>query len=217
MDAWVGQVVEALMSLDGATIYAIGFCVLLLCGFGLPVPEDITLLLMGYMTYHPMPDGALRPHADVFAAVAIGLAGVMIGDACMFTLGRKLGVRLVDRWPFKSLLGGGRLETAAGFLERNGAKVLFSARFMPGLRSVVFFTSGTLGISLGRFLIYDGLAALLSVPALVVSSWYWGEQFDQVIEKARTAENGLLIVILAVAAFWGLKTLWKRRKAKAAA
>ena len=216
MDGWVAEVTTALMSLDGLTIYGIGFSVLLLCGLGLPVPEDITLLLMGYMTYHPMPDGSARPHADVVVAVLIGLAGVMIGDGFMFTLGKRFGTRLIDRWPFRSILGGGRLEQATAFLQRNGAKVLFSARFMPGLRSVVFFTSGTLGIPLTRFVVFDGLAALLSVPALVVSSWYWGAEFDMVVQKARQAENGVLIVIVLIALYFGVKAWRARRKAAAA-
>lgn len=213
----VAPVIAYLASLSGATVYAMGFAVLLLCGLGLPVPEDITLLLMGYMTWLPLPDGSPRPYADVGVAVAVGLAGVMIGDGFMFTLGRRLGVRLVDRWPFSRILGGGRLEKAADFLRQHGAKVLFSARFMPGLRSVVFFTSGTLGISLGRFLLYDGLAALLSVPALVVSAWYWGAEFQMVVDKARQAEHGVLIVIMTVAGLWLAKSLWSRRRATNAA
>ncbi len=213
MDESVGAVINWLMSFDATTIYALGFGVLLLCGFGLPVPEDITLLLMGYMTYRALPDGTPRPGADVVVATCVGLAGVMIGDGCMFTLGRRLGVRLLGRWPFRSMFGRGRLEQAQGFLTRNGAKVLFSARFMPGLRSVVFFTSGTLGISFGRFLIYDGAAALLSVPALVFSSWYWGAQFDEVVAKARAAEHGILAVILLLAAFFGVRA-WRAQRAK---
>jgi membrane protein DedA with SNARE-associated domain len=213
MDAWIQPLIDALMSLDGLTIYGIGFAVLLACGFGLPIPEDITLLLMGYMTYHPMPDGGARPHAHVAVAVVVGLLGVMIGDGCMFTLGRRYGDRLIDRWPFRMILGDGRLPKATEFLQRNGAKVLFSARFTPGLRSVVFFTSGTLGIPLGRFLLYDGLAALLSVPALVVSAWYWGAQFDEVVARARQAENGLLIVIVVVALALVARALLKRREA----
>ena len=62
MDGWVTEITTALMSLDGLTIYGIGFSVLLLCGLGLPVPEDITLLLMGYMVaslWHTQPSAQL--------------------------------------------------------------------------------------------------------------------------------------------------------------
>lgn len=217
MPGWFADVVTWLMSLDGATIYVIGFTVLLACGLGLPVPEDITLVLMGYMTYESMPDGSPRDNANVVIATLVGLSGVMIGDGFMFFLGRKFGERLVNIWPFRPMLADGRRQKAERFLNTNGPKVLFSARFMPGLRSVVFFTSGTLGIRFSRFVLYDGFAALISVPLLVVSAWYWGAQIDAVITYARQAEHGILGVIVGVALLWGAKSWWKSRKKGAGA
>ena len=213
MEAWIPQAIDFFASMDGATIYGAGFAVLLLCGLGLPIPEDITLLLMGYMTYQSMPDGAARPHASIVTALAVGLLGVLVGDGFMFFLGRRFGVRLLERWPFSSLGANGRLARARAFLQRNGPKVLFSARFMPGVRSIVFLTSGTLGIRYPVFLFYDGIAALISVPALVLAAWHWGAQFDRVIEKARTAENGVLILILVAVGVVVAKQLWSKRSA----
>ncbi|MSP91336.1 MAG: DedA family protein [Myxococcales bacterium] len=213
MDGVFGQIWERLATVDITSVWAFCFGILLLCGFGLPVPEDITLVTMGYMT-HRLVDGV--PGADgrvsVAIAVAIGMAGVLIGDACMFTLGSKLGGRLLTRWPFRTLFGKGRLERATTFLQEHGPKVLFSARFMPGLRSVVFFTSGTLQVRLRTFLWYDGLAALLSVPALVLSSWYWGAQIDVVIAKAQAAEHGIVAVIGLVVLAVVAKSWWSERK-----
>ncbi len=211
MESWIIEFVDYLMSMDALAIYGLGFTVLLACGLGVPIPEDITLLLMGYMTYHAMPDGSPRPHASVTLAVLVGLAGVMIGDGFIFYMGHRFGVKLLDKWPFSRMLGGGRLERARRFINKNGPKVLFSARFMPGLRSVVFFTSATLAIPYRRFLIYDGLAALLSVPALVLAAWYWGEQFDRVVAKARQAEHGILAIILVAAVVLVVKHLIEKR------
>ena len=212
MEGWVLEFINFLMSMDALAIYGLGFVVLLACGMGLPVPEDITLLLMGYMTYHVMPDGSARPHASVWLAVLVGLAGVMIGDGFIFYMGRRFGVKLLDKWPFSRMFGGGRLERARRFIDRNGPKVLFSARFMPGVRSVVFFTSATLDIPYRRFLFYDGLAALVSVPALVISAWYWGEQFDSVVAKARQAEHGLLAIIVVAGFVMFIKHLIEKRR-----
>ena len=202
-----------LTAFDGVTVYSICFGVLLLCGFGLPVPEDITLLICGYLTYRPMPDGTPRPHVHILASVLIGLAGVLIGDGTMFMLGRRYGERMLTVWPFKHILGGGRLEKTEIFLSEHGPKVLFTARFTPGLRSVVFFSSGVLKIPLRPFLFYDGLAALVSVPLLVLSSWYWGAQFDEVLLKARRAENGFLLLLLTIGLALGARWWWKRRQA----
>ncbi len=201
-----------LTAFDGFTIYGVCFGVLLLCGFGLPVPEDITLLICGYLTYRPMPDGTPRPHVHIIASLLIGLAGVVIGDSTMFTLGRKFGQGLRGVRPFSYVLGHGRLEHTEEFLQSHGPKVLFTARFTPGLRSVVFFSSGVLKIPFKTFLFYDGLAALLSVPLLVLSSWYWGAQFDNVLEKARRAENGVLIGLLSLGALLVARWAWKRHK-----
>lgn len=207
------QLIGLVQDLPLAAIWGVAFGILLLCGFGVPIPEDITLVLVGYMTFKKV--GLASDQAAL--AVIVGLAGVLIGDGTMFTLGQRLGSRLVGVWPFRSILGGGRLEATRSFLASHGPKVLFTARFTPGLRSVVFFTSGTLGTPLKTFLFYDGIAALLSVPALVLSSWYWGAQIDQVIEHAKRAEHGILIVIVVVAALLTLKWWLGHRKKQRAA
>jgi membrane protein DedA with SNARE-associated domain len=194
-------------------ILAIAFGILLLCGFGLPIPEDITLVLCGYATFLNV--GHSWPHA--LLAVGVGLLGVLVGDGIMFTLGRRFGKELAVRFPFKQILGNGRLEKTLEYLNQNGAKMLFTARFTPGLRSVVFFTSGHAGIPLKTFLFYDGLAAMLSAPALVLSSWYWGEQIQEVVKKAQRAEHGIAIVILVIAAGLGLHHWLSVRRKKAAA
>lgn len=194
-------------------ILALAFGILLLCGFGLPVPEDITLVLCGYATYLNV--GHSWPHA--LLAVGVGLLGVLVGDGIMFTLGRRFGKELAIRFPFKNILGNGRLEKTLEFLNSHGPKMLFTARFTPGLRSVVFFTSGHAGIPLKTFLFYDGLAAMLSAPALVLSSWYWGEKIDDVVKKAQRAEHGVLLVIVAIGLALGLHHWLSVRRKKAAA
>lgn len=205
---------DFLTAFDGVTVYGACFGILLLCGFGLPLPEDVTLLICGYLTYRPMPDGSARPHVHIIASLLVGLAGVLIGDSIMFTMGKRFGTSLLPIWPFRLLFGNGRLQKTEAFLESHGPKVLFTARFTPGLRSVIFFSSGTLKIPFKTFLFYDGLAALLSVPALVLSSWYWGAQFENVLEKARKTEGGIFIGLLLIGAVLVGSWWWKRRKKK---
>lgn len=51
--------------------------------------------------------------------------------------------------------------------------VLFVARFLPGLRSPIFLTAGmTRRIPFWRFLLLDGLAALISVPVWVYLGYF---------------------------------------------
>ena len=59
------------------------FFILLICGFGVPIPEDITLVAGGII--------AGLGFADVHTMVVVSLFGVLIGDGTMFTLGRIFG------------------------------------------------------------------------------------------------------------------------------
>ena len=86
------QLVEFLMGLDGVTPYLIVFTILLACGLGLPIPEDITLFAAGLAAYYG--------NANHHVMVAVSFIGVMIGDSFVFFLGSRFGPKLKKRWPF---------------------------------------------------------------------------------------------------------------------
>jgi len=68
----------------------------LLCGFGLPVPEDITLVSGGVISGLDL----ANPHI----MLAVGLAGVLIGDSTMFLGGRIFGYRIQRLRLFRKIL-----------------------------------------------------------------------------------------------------------------
>jgi len=59
------------------------FVLLFLCGLGVPIPEEITLTIGGYLAYQEL----TRYPQTVF----IGIAGVMIGDMALYSIGRRWG------------------------------------------------------------------------------------------------------------------------------
>jgi membrane protein DedA with SNARE-associated domain len=65
------------------------------------------------------------------------------------------------------------------------------------------------------FFVYDFLAALVSVPFLVYSAWYFGAQIDHVILWARRSEYGILALVGVVVAYIGIK-LYRKRKSRPA-
>ena len=56
------------------------FWVLVLCGFGIPIPEDVTLVAGGVISG--------LGYTNVHIVFAVGMAGVLVGDGLMFLLGR---------------------------------------------------------------------------------------------------------------------------------
>lgn len=181
--------VDLLIDLHGPLPYLLVFGVLLACGLGLPIPEDITLFAAGLMAYYGI--------APLWAMIVLSFVGVLLGDSIVFWLGYHFGRRLTKKWFFHKLLPDDRLDAVKEKFHQRGDKLLFAARFMPGFRAPVYFSAGTLHIPFRKFIFYDGMAALLSVPAIVGAVYYFGDELDQVVRVIKRIEHGIIFVILA--------------------
>jgi membrane protein DedA with SNARE-associated domain len=186
------------------------FLILILCGLGLPIPEDIVLIAAGALAEN---DG----HYWVQTSV-IMYAGVMLGDSTIFFAGRYFGVKLrTSRWFQRSFSEKKQAKVEALF-ERYHSMVLFVGRFLPGLRAPIFFTAGSTRVKYWKFFFFDGLAALISVPFFVwLGHWLWArfsEDLSQ-LERAlaRTHSYSLLaaLVILLVVVVVVIRIVRKSR------
>jgi membrane protein DedA with SNARE-associated domain len=196
--------INHLTSLAPSAIYDTLVAILLLCGLGLPIPEDVSLISAGYLAHL----GILNVH-KVFL---VCFAAVLGGDCLAFTLGRLFGSRLLDSRLAQRFFQPRKQIRVRAYFRKFGSKVIFIARFLPGLRFSIFLSAGTLRVRPSIFLIYDALAALVSVPALVYLAWIFGEHIDHVVSWARRSEYGILIVVVAVVVWFAVKMLRKRRR-----
>ncbi|WP_457598400.1 VTT domain-containing protein [Hydrogenimonas sp.] len=121
-----------------------------LIGLGLFVPGSTLLLFLGVL--------AGQGYLDIGTLLLFGLAGAYLGDIANYRLGRRYGVALLRKsgFPFTQE----RLEAAQAFMNVHGAKSVFLARFVPGLKEVVPFMAGSLGMRKSRFLVWDFLGAV---------------------------------------------------------
>jgi membrane protein DedA with SNARE-associated domain len=180
------------------------FGMLLICGFGVPIPEDVTLVTGGVI--------AGLGHADVNTMFAVGMAGVMIGDGMIFFLGRYSGERVMRLRMFKKVLTPERFEQAQGAFKKYGHWVMFVARFLPGLRTPVFFTAGmSRRVSPITWFLMDGFAALISVPVWVYLGYFGASNWDWLFATVKKFQYGvfalLALGLVTLVAWW-----WKRRK-----
>jgi membrane protein DedA with SNARE-associated domain len=183
--------------------------ILLLCGLGLPVPEDISLISAGYLAHR----GVVNVHW-VFVVCFLAVLG---GDSLAFVMGRLFGTRLLESKLAKRFFRPRKQLRVRAYFRKFGSKVIFIARFLPGLRFSIFLSAGTLRVRPSVFIIYDALAALVSVPLLVYLAWIFGDSIDHVVSWARRSEYGILALV-GVAAIWvAAKMLRKRRREKKAA
>ncbi|WP_020648204.1 DedA family protein [Solimonas variicoloris] len=183
--------------------YLAVFVVLLACGFGMPIPEDITLVAGGII--------AGIGDANVHLMCLVGLAGVLSGDAVMFWTGRHFGERARQlRW-VSWLLTPKRYARIEALYRRHGNRLMFIARFLPGLRTPIYLTAGmTRRVPFWRFLMLDGLAALISVPLWVYLGYFGAENHEWLLLWIRRSKTALAI-ILALFLTLLLVYVWRRR------
>lgn len=202
--ARMDALVDFLLNFYGPMPYLIVFGILLACGLGVPIPEDITLVVGGILAYYGV--------SNVWVMIVVCLAGVMIGDSLVFWLGAKYGRALTKKWFFHKVLPDERLDAVQGKFKQYGNKLIFAARFMPGLRAPIFFSAGVLHLPFSVFFLFDGVAALLSVPAIVGGVYLFGDEIDHFIKVMRSFEYGILAAIVTVILLLTLKWYLNHRK-----
>ena len=192
-----------LTSLPPSAVYDTLAGILLLCGLGLPIPEDVSLISAGYLAH--------RGVVNLHTVFLVCFASVLGGDCIAFMLGRLFGSRLLDSRLARRFFRPRKQIRVRAYFRKYGSKVIFIARFLPGLRFSIYLSAGTLRVRPSVFITYDSLAALVSVPALVYLAWAFGEHIDHVVSWARRSEYGILTVVLLAAAWFAVKLLRKRR------
>jgi membrane protein DedA with SNARE-associated domain len=138
-------------------------------------------------------------------------AAVLGGDALAFTMGRLFGTRILASRFGRRYFTPRRQRRVRAYFRTYGSKVVFVARFLPGLRFSIFLSAGMLHVRAYVFVVYDALAALLSVPLLVYSAWYFGDRIDHVILWAKRSEYGIVALIALVVLYLVIKLYRKRR------
>src|SRR4051812_4545224 len=140
------------------------FVMLFLGGFGLPIPEDIPLLLSGALIH--------RGILSWLPALAVAYSGVLIADSLVYAIGRYTGPagNRLTRW--MGVSSSKRLDRVKKLFDRYGSWTVAAARFLPGLRLPMFWYAGAAKLAYSSFLLGDGLAAVWSVPAWIAVGYF---------------------------------------------
>ncbi|MCX6128543.1 MAG: DedA family protein [Proteobacteria bacterium] len=160
-------------------IYAAIFLLMVASGFGLPAPEEITLVSAGLVCYigsrpdlYPAPSPGAVP-ANAYVAASVAFFSVVFSDCLVFYLGRRLGGRFL-RSPYTARFRT-RMDEVSRWTKRYGMWAAGAFRFTPGLRFPGHFACGMMGLSSLKFVAVDATAAAISVPTQVLLVAFYGE------------------------------------------
>ena len=209
--ALANYLLEFLQGFDGVTAYAAILGLLLICGLGVPLPEDITLIGAGFL--------AALGAISLPGALVAGFFGVLLGDAILFNLGRRYGRAVFELPGFRRVFTPERVALAERKVLNNSQFICFTARFLPGLRAPIYLTAGIMGVRHSTFYLLDGLAAMVSVPVWVVGGWWFAlhVDIDTALHYAKRTQWAIFAVVFAAGLGYFLYRRQRRRALQKAA
>jgi membrane protein DedA with SNARE-associated domain len=180
--------------------YAIIFVLALLDALIPVVPSETSVITAGVV--------ASNGDLSVPLIVAAAAAGAFAGDNTAYLLGRRFGRRIEARF-FGGERGRKRIQWAERQLDERGGELIVIGRFIPGGRTAVTLSAGTLGYPWRRFVLFDGVAALGWALYATLLGYFGGRAFEDAPWK------GLLLALaiaFAVAGGVELVRWWLKRR-----
>lgn len=177
-----------LATLHGPAAFGFLFLLLFLCGIGLPIAQDLLVLAAVALGLQTLP------------LVVVAWLGIVAGDAVTFYWGHHYGAKWIRDPRAAHFLPAERLRRFEEVAGRFALPLCFLTRFLPGLRSTLFFVGGTLRMTYRSFFVGNGIAALLHVAVLTYGAHALGWRWQQVQAPLDNADNlltaGLVLLLV---------------------
>ncbi len=149
------------------------FFVVMFEATGLPLPGESALVLAG--VYAGATGNLAIEHVILAAA-----AGAIIGDNFGFFIGRRFGVRLLERFGKYIGLTKTRLLLGHYLFERHGGKIVFFGRFVAILRVFAAVLAGLNRYPWRSFLFYNAAGGITWATVVSLSAYVFGDAINRV-------------------------------------
>jgi len=183
---------EFILLSDGYVVYFLVFLALMGGAIGLPIPEDVPLVLAGAVVH--------SGNASASLMFLVCYSAILVGDAIIFLIGRRFGPALFGKAWFRRRFTASRMKRIRLSLERRSLLMIFVARHLFYLRTVTFLTCGAVKMRIARFLVADALAALISVPIMMSLGYFAAGQAEEILKNARNVSLWIGVLALVVIA-----------------
>jgi membrane-associated protein len=153
---------------------------------------------------------AAKGTGNILVVIAAGAIGAVIGDSAAYAIGRG-GKGPIRRFVAR-FAGAERLEAAERMVHRNGPALIFTGRFLPGLRIAINMSCGATHMPYRRFLTFDAMGATVWSTQAALLGYFAGKAFADQTWVAFVVAFG---VTGLVAVFVGVREKRYMRKLRA--
>jgi membrane-associated protein len=163
------------------------------------VPSEATVITAGVVSS--------TGHLQLPLVLVAAAAGAWLGDNLAYLLGRSYGERVKARF-FSGEKAAKRVAWAERQLQERGSELIIIGRFIPGGRTVVTLSAGTLEFAWRRFATFDAIASVTWALYAGLLGYFGGKAFEDAPWK------GLLLAFGLALGVTGLIELvrWLRRR-----
>ena len=138
---------------------------------------------------------------------------IIAGDLIAYSMGRRFG-KDIATWPgLRRALSPERRARLERWFARYGNWAVFLGRMMAGVRFVTFVSAGIARMPVHRFVVFDSLASLVTVPAWIFLGYIIGTHFDRLmVWMSRINTTTWIVAATGIGSFFVVRTILNRRK-----
>lgn len=174
------------------------FFVSIIANVVVPVPEEIVLVIFGYIS---------RSEAfNLAILLPLIIVGILVGDCVMYFLARRSNTFVTSFYN----------HSFAHIIEKRGdtwitqhiKKIIFFSRFMIQFRFIGPFLAGYKKVPFKTFFLYDFLAVTVYVPLYVLLGRFFHKKINLIIDNVNSIKNVIVLCLLGVIIFSVTKILY---------
>jgi membrane protein DedA with SNARE-associated domain len=170
------------------------FLFLLSAAVGNPIPEEIVIISGGIRAAQMTDDyGPWR-----WLMWPTCTLGALVADLLLYGIGRLFGEVVTRSRLLSKLAHADKQERIRENLHRYGVAIFVIGRLVPGIRTTLFLTAGTIRLPLWKFIVADGIGGLFGTSLFFWLGYLLGAQFRELIEEIDKEISPYKTIILVV-------------------
>lgn len=173
------------------------FLILVLSGTGFfPVPEELTLLLAGFLIHQGI---VKAPPMIIFCVL-----GIFFSDLLAFLFGHFYGERIKERKLVGQLFSFRSIIRVERYSKKLGSWIVLFGRFATGIRPLVFLFAGITRVNLLKFIMIDFIGSIISTSLWAGAGWLLGRHIEVMLIYFYRFNNFIIYTIILFFAIYFL-------------
>lgn len=166
--------------------------------------EGETILVLGGYFAH-------RGDLQLEWVILSAFIGTYTGDQLFYYIGRLRGAAILEKRPHWQL----RSRRVFQLLRRHQVLVILGFRFLYGIRTVTPFIIGMSGVKPLRYLVLNGIGALVWSIVVSLLGFLLGQTVEKFLQHVKHYELLILLTLILIASgFWLIRWLREQRQIK---